>query len=322
MKQMSTTRYTVTIMPMTGFLIRMLRYLSAMYPAGQRILSALLLYVSLAAMFLITQGMSPSLTVFQIGAGTSIVFLLLLLLRLMDEIKDKDIDARLFPQRPLPSGLVTELDIRIAIATSVASIIAVLATAGWVLWVGIIVLVYAGLMYRFFFVPGLLKRSLLLTLATHNPIVPLMLILLLCIAVEDAGIALADLQFHPIVLLLIQYWGMSFSWEVARKIRAPWQETAYVTYSSIFGTRGAIAVAATGQILAIGAGAWMLLRYQLGPGYVVMLGVGSICLAGSYLRALQTSSPAPISLRASAEYFMISIMLAGILEFALRGIQG
>ena len=304
--------------PTTRYMNRMSGYLSVMYPPGQRFLSALLLSVSCGAMFMIGQGLEPIVGAGHIAAGWAVVFLLLLLLRLMDELKDKDVDEQLFPERPLPSGMVTESDIRVSIVITLVLLCMVFATMDWVLWVGGAVLLYAGAMFRFFFLPSLLKRSLPLTLVTHNPIVPLMLILLISVAVHAAGIAWHELRLLPVVLLIVQYWGMSFSWEVARKIRAPWQETAYVTYSSILGLRGAIGMAAAGQVATVGIGGWMVATYDLSPAYVLALGTGILLVGAAYVQALRTERPRPIHLRTSAERFMVLTMLAGLLEMAWR----
>ena len=46
-----------------------------------------------------------------------------LMLRLMDELKDADIDRELFPDRPLPSGRVLESDIKRSLAAVAAALI-------------------------------------------------------------------------------------------------------------------------------------------------------------------------------------------------------
>ena len=93
-----------------------------------------------------------------------------------DELKDKDIDRAMFRDRPLPSGRVRESDIIISLTAAIALYLVANLWAGSAFWVALFVLGYALLMFCHFFMPGVLRDSLLLTLATHNPLFPILVL--------------------------------------------------------------------------------------------------------------------------------------------------
>jgi 4-hydroxybenzoate polyprenyltransferase len=169
---------------------------------------------------------------------------LTLLLRIMDEFKDFQDDLTHFPERPLPSGRVKKSDLAYLAITCVVTIIFLSSTSKALLIWGLVNLGYAGLMYKWFFVESLMRKSLPLAFISHHPIVLFNFIYLL----------ISCTQMHPEVTLEKWYYILPVcliytNWEIVRKIRAPKQETGYTTYSKLMGPRKAMSL---GLILQLG----------------------------------------------------------------------
>ena len=183
-------------------------------------------------------------------------FLLILQLRILDEFKDFEEDARWRPYRPVPRGLVSLRSLRmlwfIAAALEVA---AALLLDAYLLWGLLVIWGYSGLMGVEFFVPRWLKSHPLVYMLSHIVIVPLIAAYIAAchwlpqqLEVPNLGWLLASSYFAFCVI------------EVGRKIRAPADEEQGVeTYSELWGTRGAatawLVFMATSGILAILAAA-------------------------------------------------------------------
>lgn len=302
--------------PHSGILRRMRTYTSEMYPFIPRIISATLLFSGFTSMLSVIHGTPFSFFSLITVVGTASVFLLLFILRLMDELKDKEIDRRLFRLRPLPSGKVFESDIRFSIMLSVIIYSTLHVLHGVALFTAMVVLVYAFAMFRFFFIPRILKRSLLLTLATHNPIVPLLLGHLTSLHLFEHHL-FADIDVPSVALLILQFWAMSFSWEIARKIRSKDDENEYVTYSRLLGQTGAVFLAATAQTLTLAIGAYFYVSLELTGAYLGIIIIGYLAMMFTYTRFLKYPSRETSQLRPKAEVYIISVLTASILASAL-----
>lgn len=192
------------------------------------------------------EGFIPAVD-FVIGALTAIWFFLLL--RLFDEFKDAEEDARFRPYRPVPRGLVSLPELRnLGFATALFFIAANAAAMPRIL-VGIaVVLVYMFLMSREFFVRDWLKRHPLIYMASHMVIMPLIDFYTTGLDWLNAGAAPPrGLEFFLVVTFLN---GIVI--EVGRKIRAPESEEEGVeTYSALYG-----ATRATAAWLLVVLGTW------------------------------------------------------------------
>lgn len=170
-----------------------------------------------------------------------------LLIRIMDEFKDYHDDLTNFPNRPLPSGRVLKKDLVALGFFCVFAIIFLSLTSTKLLIWALITLGFTFLMLKWFFIEDIMRKSLPLAFITHHPIVLFNFIYLL----------IACTQMHPDVtfgkaVYILPICFIFTNWEVARKIRAPEQETAYTTYSKIFGPRPAIIISLTLQAVFIG----------------------------------------------------------------------
>lgn len=302
--------------PTPGYRQRMGVYLTEMFPPGQRLLQAIFLSGSFMMALSWIKGTS-----FHFFSGYSLtgawsIFMLLLILRLMDELKDQEIDRRLFPHRPLPSGKVTENDIAFSLLIAIALFLLSAIGESRNFLIASAVVIYALLMFKFFFIPKILKKHLLLNLLTHNPIIPIMLIYLVQCYLQAHQLSWRQID-GDILWLIGMYWLLLFSWEFVRKIRAPQAEDAYVTYSRIFGFRSAIFIAIGVQLLALLLGVYFRQQFQLSFVFLLIFLAGFTLplIAGVRFLVKKDSHNAP--LRPYTEGYILSCYLAIICEFTL-----
>ena len=81
-----------------------------------------------------------------------------------------------------------------------------------------------------------IQNSLPLALVTHNPVMMILNLYTISFVCYKYNLPLLSL---PTVLLAFTMYFPSLIWEVCRKIRAPKDETEYVTYSKLFGYKKA-----------------------------------------------------------------------------------
>jgi 4-hydroxybenzoate polyprenyltransferase len=157
-------------------------------------------------------------------------------LRIADEFKDYETDLKLFPERPYPSGRVrkTDLIVLLVFVSAVAAALNVLFMNNPVFFA--ILVGYAVLMSVWFFSRHRIQKSLLLALVTHNPVQLVLNLYIISFACIKYGLPI--FTFDNVVIAFTLYFP-GLIWEVSRKIRAPEDETEYVTYSKIFGYKKA-----------------------------------------------------------------------------------
>jgi hypothetical protein len=296
-----------------GFVGRMRIYLAEMFPVTQRLLMAVLLYVSFARMLARVHRWPWAPTVADLLLGAGSVFATMLILRLMDELKDRDVDLWLFASRPLPSGRVLESDIRLALALVSGMFVAAHLGHGLALGSALGVLAYATLMQRWFFVPDVMRPRLLLTLATHNPVIPVLLLHLVVTAAPARGHGLRELDAGRVTTLVLLYWTPVFAWEIARKIRSAGEENAYVTYSRRLGPVGAVFLVASAQTLALGLAVHLAYVHGLHAAWLACAVAGWTIAQAGNVRFLVRPDPISSRLRPFAELFLLAVLLGGLL---------
>lgn len=300
--------------PQSGYIGRIWIYLNEMYPVPKRIVSAVLMYFSFTVLLRQNYGVrAPYLSIYSI-IGIVGVFSFLLILRLMDELKDRQVDLELFNHRPLPSGRVRESDIRFSLAAAIVLFVAINALSEKAFWIALVVLGYAFLMYKFFYMPDILRKRLVLNLVTHNPIVALLFLYLVVLFAQEHHLSIRAMNWNANVSLIVMYWSMSFAWEIARKIRSDIEENAYVTYSQLFGKRGAVAIAAAAQTLTFIIAVFFACLQSFSLLYVAVCVAGYLAVLLGHLRFILNPNPRTSQLRPWAERYMLSIALAGCLE--------
>ena len=164
------------------------------------------------------------------------MFSFLLWLRIADDFKDYELDCRLFAHRPLPSGRVHKKDLAVFVSVLIA--ITVLLNLLFMNNFGffLFLYIYGTLMSLWFFSRKKIQKSLPLALVTHNPVQMIMNIYIISFTCLKY-----DLPLFTWVNFLAA-WTLYFPaliWEISRKIRAPEDETEYVTYSKLFGYKKA-----------------------------------------------------------------------------------
>ena len=209
-------------------------YLKEMYPVIPRLLLGFILFFEIYFLCILTAHVDA----LQIGLeeiiGAITLFNFLMALRIADEFKDKEVDLRLFPDRPYPSGRVKTKDlaallILISVITITLNLVFMNNRIYFVILAG-----YGLLMSLWFFSKHQISKSLPLALITHNPIQLVMNLYVISFACIKYGLPLLTVNN---VLILFTLYFPGLIWEVSRKTRAPKDEDEYVTYSKLFGHR-------------------------------------------------------------------------------------
>lgn len=302
----------------SGFIGRMWVYLEEMYPVPQFLGYWTLLYLGFTILLARILSVEPQLFSWNSAAGILSLFLFGLILRLMDEIKDRDTDSELFSQRPLPSGRVLESDIKASLGASIAFFLLVNARTKNSLVMALLLLGYALLMFRFFFIPDILRRHLLLALATHNPVVGLTLLYVVVVFAASHGLPLVKIGWPPALLLIVMFWSMLFAWEVARRIRSPQEETAYVTYSRVLGRAWAVFLAGGAQTVGFVIGLYFYKNLALSPVLPALLAIGYGRTIRAHVLFLLHPGPLASKLKSSAEQYTLTVTLAILLDCLVR----
>lgn len=207
-----------------------------MYPIIPRLFLGALVFLEIHFIVLLNHGV----TEFRFGIQEVIcaftIFSFLCWLRIADDFKDYQLDCRLFPSRPLASGRVKKKDLAIFVSILI----------GFTLIINFIFLnnfifcfilyTYGSLMAVWFFQKHKIQNSLPKALLTHNPVQLIMNIYVISFTVIKYDITALDLTN---VLAAFTLYFPALIWEVSRKIRAPKDETEYVTYSKLFGYKKA-----------------------------------------------------------------------------------
>ncbi len=306
----------MTTLALTGFAGRMRIYLNEMYPVRQRLALAAVIYLAIATFAARIHHVPADLAAPATAVAIWSIFAMLLIVRLMDELKDKETDNALFRDRPLPSGRVREADIVMSLVGVIALYVAANLWSGPASWVALFVLGYALLMFRHFFLPGLHDRSLLFTVATHNPLFPILVVYGFSVFAAEHGLEIADLEWPLISAFAVMIWSATLGWEVARKIRPESREDGYVTYSRIFGRRGAIAICAGLQATTLGIGAYLDAQFALPWIYLAGLALGFCVVAACHIRFLANPERGVGALRPAAEIFIFVTLIAQVVGFA------
>ena len=211
-------------------------YFKEMYPIIPRLLLVMIVFGEIYFIILLNYGVTQFHIGIQEVIGGFTVFSFLMWLRIADDFIDYELDCKLFANRPLPSGRVQKKDLKICIILVIA--ITVLLNLCFMnnFPFFLFLYVYGTLMSLWFFQKKKIQKSLPLALITHNPVQMIMNIYIIsftCIKYH--------LQPWSLTTFLVA-WTLYFPaliWEIARKIRAPQDETEYVTYSKLFGYKKA-----------------------------------------------------------------------------------
>ena len=211
-------------------------YFKEMYPILPRLALGAIVFAEIYFIVLLNHGV----TTFDLGIQECVcaftVFSFLCWLRIADDFKDYELDCRLFPTRPLPSGRVTKKDLAVFVSILIAVTLILNAVFMNNFLFCIILYTYGSLMALWFFQKHKIQKSLPLALVTHNPVQMIMNVYIISFAVIKYDIPALTLQN---VMAAFTLYFPALIWEVSRKVRAPQDETEYVTYSKLFGYKKA-----------------------------------------------------------------------------------
>lgn len=203
-----------------------------MYPIIPRLLLGMIIFGEIYFIVLLNNGVTEFNITCQEFVGGFTVFSFLLWLRIADDFKDYELDCRLFSSRPLPSGRVKKRDLGIFVIILIAVTVALNVIFMNNIWFFVFLYVYGILMSLWFFSKKKIQKSLPLALVTHNPVQMIMNVYIISFTCIKYGLEAFTLTNF------LAAWTLYFPaliWEVSRKIRAPKDETEYVTYSKLFG---------------------------------------------------------------------------------------
>ena len=203
-----------------------------MYPIIPRLLLGMIIFGEIYFIVLLNNGVTEFNITCQEFVGGFTVFSFLLWLRIADDFKDYELDCRLFSSRPLPSGRVKKRDLGIFVIILIAVTVALNVIFMNNIWFFVFLYVYGTLMSLWFFSKKKIQKSLPLALVTHNPVQMIMNVDIISFTCIKYGLEAFTLTNF------LAAWTLYFPaliWEVSRKIRAPKDETEYVTYSKLFG---------------------------------------------------------------------------------------
>jgi 4-hydroxybenzoate polyprenyltransferase len=116
------------------------------------------------------------------------------------------------------------------------------------------------------------------------------------------------------------FWLLLLSWELARKIRYPEEETAYITYSKIFGLQNAIIILYVIQLITVLIAVYFYLVLELSNIYLITLIIALFYITHCYIKFSHRKYSSGIQLKISAEIFASVNMVIIIIEcFLNRG---
>ncbi len=223
--------------------IRWFRYLAMMAPPWIMFPVGCIKFFAAYATFQALSSRSPLIFDRTALLGGITVTLVLMLMRVYDELKDADSDRHLaaagdprYTGRPLVIGIITEHDLRMLRNLIVVALISIhIFMAGpWVSLAFGVLLSVLWLSSRWFFWPAI-KNSLWLAFITHNPISAIVGTYILAVYVDRFGAF--QLSWGACLALILGLWFPVAAWETSRKIRLPSDETDYQTYSKLWGLK-------------------------------------------------------------------------------------
>jgi 4-hydroxybenzoate polyprenyltransferase len=212
-------------------------YFKEMYPIIPRLVLGFIVAMEIYFIVLLNQGIVDfTFGIQEIICGFT-VFSFLCWLRIADDFKDYELDCRLFAHRPLPSGRVTKKDLRVFATILIAFTLLINLIFMPNFLFCLILYIYGSLMAVWFFQKHKIQKSLPMALVTHNPVQMIMNIYIISFVIIKYNLEIFTL--HNAMAVFTLYFP-ALIWEVSRKIRAPKDETEYVTYSKLFGYKKAV----------------------------------------------------------------------------------
>jgi 4-hydroxybenzoate polyprenyltransferase len=178
-----------------------------------------------------------------------LTFMFFFRLRCFDEIKDYEVDLKVNPTRPLARGVLSIRQVKIMIAILCGLELFLASRMGMgPLAVHAVAMAYSFLMYNEFFIGDMLRPHLTTYAVTHTFV---SMLLGWSISAQSVGFV-NEGMIKTIAWTGPINWALFNLFEFARKTFAPDEERPHVeSYSSIFGTLGAVALSMSQVIVAL-----------------------------------------------------------------------
>lgn len=250
------------------------------------------------------------------GAFTALVFFFML--RVLDEHKDREIDARYRPELPVPSGLVSLRELRMIGGSLLALTVAFnVLFAPELLWAYAVVAIWAALMTKEFFVGEWLRAHPAAYLLSHMAIMP-------AIDLYTTGLDWLTERAPP-PRALIAFLAVTFAngilIEIGRKLRHPDDEREGVdSYTKVWGIQLSVAVWLL-TLLASALCAWIASR-DVGTSGITLFVLTPLALLAAlptlrFLRGPSARAAGQIE-KVSQLWPLLTYLLLGIAPYATR----
>lgn len=168
-------------------------------------------------------------------AGVCSALFFMLMIRTFDDLKDVELDMEIFPERPVSRGDVKVGDVKLLAVLSGSALVIINAVfAPDVLLIFSIVMVYALLTFKWFFMHQLHIEKPIVAMITHQPL-PASIIFYLIHTCLATGHEYESFQTEHLYVLFMFALPIT-AWEISRKTKAKKDENKYETFSKIFGT--------------------------------------------------------------------------------------
>ena len=250
------------------------------------------------------------------GVAFGVCFLMFLQLRIADEFKDAEDDARWRPYRPVPRGLVKLSELRILfIASAVLQAGMAFALDRWLLVPLVIAWTYLALMSVEFFMRDWLKKRPVVYLLSHMGIMPLVDFFGTACEWMPSGAAmpkglgwfLAASFFNGLVI------------EIGRKLRQPSDEEEGVeTYSRLWGKSGGAAVWSACLLMTLGCASMAAAKIHFVTPVLAGLGVVLVPAVAMAMIYAKKSLPGKRIEALSGVWTLALYLLLGLVPLWLR----
>ncbi len=243
-----------------------------------------------------------------VGLASSLLFMLLI--RVFDDIKDFELDKKIFPNRPATRGDVLKPDLYLI--TIVTFVILVLINFGFATktrYIFSFVLIYALLTYKWFFIKKLHLKYVFLTMLTHQPLPYLINFYLMHTALASGAKYEHFTQSHFALLLLFTI--PITIWETSRKIRSKKKEDRYQTFSKILGASNATFIPLTAVLITTVLNYYAGALLHFGLSFYIIVTFAAIYAGIFYIRFIMSPTESHNNLKTTASVFtgLISLNL-------------
>jgi len=291
-------------------------YTQEMYPLLPGLVFAFLFFFGQYALVSALSGKEIVLIGTHTIIGCLTFYLFLFFLRISDEFKDYETDKALFPERPLPSGRVHLKDLKMLMAAIICLKFILNLSWGNAVVPFVILFGYGVLMFKYFFLPRYISKSLVLAFITHNPSILFINFYIISIFCFKENVPVFS---NETICCALVYWLPAMAWELSRKVRAPKDENEYETYSKIFGYKLA-AILPVAIITIHYALIWVLGEtLKLSCNFMVVITLSLICYTLPFLRFSMNPNSKTAKLRPFSEAYVVIFSIALLIEFTYRG---